>query len=308
MPVGTYPGTNIADQPTLAPFQFWFQGKTFGQNANGSAANGVSIKEWDGLDVEEMRSGDAVQPRTHGEYPGYDFLKGRDITVKFDCQGSTPAVLQQNMATLSGCMIPQANQESAFYINLPYYNTLASPDGGNLYVSARPRNRSWKVDTTYALGSLAQDLTALFHATDPRFYSPTQFTTASGTSPLTLYLTNNGNIECLPRVTITGEANSPQLILAGAGSAPNQTIGFGSLADMATGESITVDLYAHTAGFNDTSDPIYPCLYMLTGNPQWWSLAPAATAGFSGANKVVYSWSGGGSASIYVTWASTWLL
>ena len=299
----------------LSPYQFWFQGKVFGEGTNG-----VNIKEFDGLDIEDMRTGDAVQPRDQGEYPGYDFLKGRDITIKFDMQGINNNDLFSNFVTLGSCMTPQANQETTFFINLPYFNGAQmgtvpglgpqnSGDWGSqpyyLNASCRPRNKSWKLDTVFSLGSLAQDNTMQFHTTDPRFYSPTVQYMSSGHSPLTMYPYNVGNYDCRPIIQlqqITGNVETIQFINASTYLSGNQSVAFASPGgDLYGAASTTLNMYAHTSAYVYPGYPAVPYNYNLTGNPEWWTMQP-------GQNKIVCSWTGGGIASMTLTWASAWLL
>jgi hypothetical protein len=191
--------------PALEPYQFYFQGQTFGVGSNG-----VNWKEIDGLDIENIRTGDSGRPRDQGEFIGYDFLAGRDITLKFDCQATGDTTLQENLLTLSSAFGPQANIETPLFFSLPYWETLTAvpPDTtGTLACMARPRNRSWKIDITYSLGNLAQDLQVMLHATDPRFYGPTQ-ELRLGLGEEGEFL-NAGNFDCRPVFYITGPATNP---------------------------------------------------------------------------------------------------
>ena len=178
----------------------------------GAGFNGTFWKEIDGLDLSTMRSGDSGRPRDNGEFTGYDFLGGRDLIFKGDvARGGTPNptyTAQQNLNVVSSVFLPQANVETPLYIYLPgqaasYIDTIVHGSGGImdppiLGVTGRPRNRSWKVDITYALGQLAQDIQLQVHCTDPRFYQYPTLTESFASSPV--HLTNNGNWDCRPIV------------------------------------------------------------------------------------------------------------
>jgi hypothetical protein len=202
------------DNPTwdaiigLQPWQVWYNGQVFGL-----ASNGVQWKEIDGLDIENIRTGDSGQPRDAGEFAGYDFLAGRDLTFKFDVSsgGDPGGTLQQNMQRLSSAFRPQqANIETPLYFNLPGYiwGTTIFGDSHILGCMVRPRNRSWKVDYTFSLGKLAQDCQVMVHATDPRFYAfPTieQVVYYGIDDPLE----NAGNTDCKPLIYLYGPSTNP---------------------------------------------------------------------------------------------------
>jgi hypothetical protein len=274
--------------PNLLPYQFWYTGEIFGVGGNG-----VNWKELDGFDISNIRTGDSGRPRDQGEYIGYDFLSGRDITLKLDCQNTGATTLQQNLLTLSTAFQPQANIETPMYFNLPYFQTLI---GDPLVCMVRPRNRSWKVDITYSLGKLAQDLQVMVHATDPRFYSsPTAETEVTTTT----VLDNIGNYGCRPLVTWSGPQTNPSITNG------TSTLGF-TYSLQALGqdgthpEVIVADFYYQTVMIanqvGNTGANATPFSYMLTPGSSWFTLVP-------GSNSLV---SAGGAA--YVDWASAWLL
>lgn len=248
--IDTIPG---ATGPLLDTYQFAYGGSVFGMGNFG-----VNWKEIDGLDIENMRFADSNRPRDHGQFIGYDFLTGRDITLKFDVQGPTAAELQTNMQAMNVATLPRLNQESPLWFVLPQYGLLAA--------MSRPRNRSWKIDIAYSTGHLAQDNTVLFHATDPRFYSDpsnaTSDTCAAALyqsnvpaspgweSDLIAYLENSGNFDCRPLICLTGPVGNPEGATGPAvnfgvstnqlsGSAPVNGLYFSPSATAVTGASTT---------------------------------------------------------------------
>ena len=160
------------------------------------------LKEIDGLDFPTMRSGDTPKPRDNGELIGYDFMPGRDITLKFDV--IDPA---DNMGALNQSMIPTLNKEAQLSFIVPGMGTPVAGVFPTLYAGVRPRSLSWKVDVVYSLGGLVQDLQALWHATDPNFYEVTDGVVYDGDSPS--IITNKGTVPCKPIVTFYGPASNP---------------------------------------------------------------------------------------------------
>ena len=250
---------------SLATYQF-----SYGGNVFGLSQYGVNWKEIDGLDIENMRFADSNRPRDHGQFIGYDFLTGRDITLKFDVQGTDPSDLQTNMKVMNTATIPRLNQESPLWFVLPQYGLMAA--------MARPRNRSWKIDIAYSTGNLAQDNTVLFHATDPRFYTdPTvvaldyqQFAAATYVSSdsgspgwdtdLIAQLENSGNFDCRPLICLTGPVGNPEGATGPAvnfgvstnqlsGSAPVNGLYFSPSATAVTGASTTSSSATITGSF-----------------------------------------------------------
>ncbi len=185
------------------------------------------IKEIDGLDFPTMRSGDSGKPRDNGEFIGYDFMPGRDITLKFDVLDPL-----DNMMLLSTSMIPTLNMESPLYFTVPGLGTPSEGSAPQLYANVRPRSMSWKVDVTYALGGLAQDLQALWHATDPNFYESVDGILLDGDSSYTIV--NRGNVPCKPIVTFYGPAKNPFIKHADTGS------GIQLKHELAEGEAVRV--------------------------------------------------------------------
>jgi len=178
-------------------FQIWYNGSVFGQGSNGS-----NWKEWDGFDIEGVRTGDSGRPRDQGEYAGYDFLAGRDITLKLDVSGGTYNGFLTNLYTLGNAFLPtQGNVETPFYFDLGGGPWAGGPGTDLLGCNVRARNRSWKVDIPFALGRLAQDLQVQVHATDPRFYSFPTLRQSFVQSP-GLTIDNLGNIDIRPQITI----------------------------------------------------------------------------------------------------------
>jgi hypothetical protein len=220
-------------------------------------------------------------------------LAGRDITLKFDCQATGDTTLQENLLTVSSAFLPQANIETPLFFNLPYWNTLlatvSDPPNIHPYLAcmARPRNRSWKVDITYSLGNLAQDLQVMLHATDPRFYGPTQevYIPIGGYADFN----NIGNFDCRPTIYITGPATNPGVTVSGPPPSPGapgavNSLGWGNGIDdgafnLLQNQYILVDCYYQTA------------LWYSAANVAWTdpSMNDIAVTSFDGSTNLITS-------------------
>lgn len=226
----------------------------------GMGINGVNWKEIDGLDISGMRTGDSGRPRDQGEFAGYDFLGGRDITFKGDVSpGGPPNVWTtvQNLNTLSSAFLPQSNVESAMYFYLPnlmasYMNNIVHGATGPsslrdppiITSMVRPRNRSWKIDPTFSNGQLAQDIQLLVHATDPRLYGyPTNLKTFVSDI---VYCPNNGNFDCRPIVVLQCPATSAGVFTPSLNINGNTLTWGGSGYDLPPFTWLTIDLYNKT--------------------------------------------------------------
>ncbi len=213
MPLWT-PSTTSA-QPTFptAPTlnQFQMQINSAAGSLTIGAGTSYSIQSIKGLaGSPKYRSGDQPRPRGTGEFMGWDFAGGRDVSIKlFVTTAYGGSSIQSLLATLAAAMVPSANTEYPLWFNMPGIGTLA--------LVCRPRMNDYLWDQLWAGSGVAKEVTLEFHATDPRCYaadSPTTINFPSGsgsivfpfTDPLTFSgttatgtLTNNGNFpsDCL---------------------------------------------------------------------------------------------------------------
>lgn len=266
--------------PALTNYQFWFNGLTMGPGTN------LEILKLEGLDLPNMRTGDAGRPRDRGRFVGADFLDGRDITITAQLAATPTTSFATGWGQVAAATAPTPGGtiESPLYLNLPGFGTLVT--------QARVRKRNMPIDITFALGNLA-NVTLMFSSSDPCWYStPTLNPSVSppGTSagfafplsfPLSfggggvagsLSVTNNGDIDVRPLLVITGPCTNPSVTLASTGA--NLTFGL----TMNTGDQLVIDTDMHTATFFTSGSTIGSTrLYTLVQGSQWFSLPPGAS-------------------------------
>lgn len=200
------------------------------------------LKEIDGLDMPQVRSGDPDAPRQHGQYVGLDLLSGRDITLKFDVGPPFGAYLNLStaLAYLRSALTPTMTTENPLFVQLPL--GAGGSNGATQFAAmVRPRRRSTTVDIPYVYGQLAQNLSVQFHATDPTLYAagtlnpsvnvpaplggfsfPLSFPLSfgGGTQVGTISATNSGDLPCFPIFVVTGPCTYPTISNASLTNSP----------------------------------------------------------------------------------------
>ena len=263
--------------PTLTSLQASFNGLTFGATTN------FELEKVEGLDSVSVRTQDPDKPRSRGQFAGLDLPSGRDITFSGNIAAVTGTSFATGLANLSNVLVPRGAVEDPLFIHI----------GGTTYVCmARMRRQNVPVDVSYVLGNLAQNVAIQFHATDPYIYStPTQAATVTlpnptggfkfnlkfnltfggGSSGNSVTVTNNGNVECYPVLTITGPCNYPIVTNVTTG----QSLQFN--VAMATGDKLVVQTDSpHSATYFVAGSPYGASrLYTLSASSSWFNLAPA---------------------------------
>jgi hypothetical protein len=274
-----FPSSSVA-VPALNNFQFSFLGLTFG------AGTAFEVSKVEGLDQPDVRSGDAGRPRDHGLFIGLDVMGGRTITFTGQLGPVAGSTFVQSWTALAGATVPGGTTEQPLFLNLPNFGTLAC--------MARVRRRSMPIDYK-AAQQLLQDVVLQFQCSDPRLYStPTLTSSVSppGTSsgfafPLafpvsfgggsvagSLSVSNVGDIELRPTLTVTGPCTNPSITLASAVSSPNLTFNL----TMNSGDQLVVDTDMHTATFFTSGSSIGSTrLYALAQGSTWWTLPPGTS-------------------------------
>ncbi len=266
--------------PTLANFNVSFNGFTMGPGS-GSENNGVGFLKIEGVDRPTVRSGDVDQPRTSGQFIGLDLLAGRDIILTAQL-GRDAVSLAHAAQQLRNALSPRGTTEDPLFLNI---------NGTTYACTVRARKDTIPIDIPYALGSLAQSVSILFHATDPHFYStptlaptiglpapsggfifpitfPLSFGGGSGNNSVNV--TNYGNVECWPILTITG----PCLYPAISNLTTGQVLSFN--LSMATGDTLVINTgNPHTATYTSAGSTIGSSrLYTLGSSSSWWNIPP----------------------------------
>ncbi len=193
------------EPPTLENFQFEYNGLKFG------AGTAWGVLGVEGLDLAEIRNGDAGWPRDHGQAMGLDVYGGRDVI--FDLWVKTDGTsLQHAMLALAAATVVRPNEELPLWFQLPNLPLLC--------VMCRPRKRPYKIDADYAAGNISQPELVL-HATDPRIYTAATSTAFTPNFPATSHTLNNlGNTELRPIVIFTGPITGPRITNEGIAGNP----------------------------------------------------------------------------------------
>ncbi len=303
--------------PSLSAFQMYFNGVTFGpapfrlRGADGKGLDGVR-------GMPGVRAGDAGRPRDQGEFAGLNVLPGRTVTITIDVGPpfGSYSNLKTAMTALATALVPAGTTQYPLYY---------SEDGTTTYVGyARCLMSTAEVNNVYALGNLAQGISMAFKLLDPRWYvAPTQTVTigllGSGGglvfplifpidfnanitgSPDTAQITNLGNIDTRPLLTITGPCTNP--IVANTSTVGDPYIGF--TVKMATGDTLVIDLDMHSAVYTPYQAATgYSVLSQLATGSTWWTLPAGAT------NTIAFGSSDAGvpAGTCTIQWASAYLL
>ena len=267
------PGISV---PTLSSYQFSYLGYTFGPG------QAFELTKVEGLDMPDVRTGDAGRARDQGQFIGLDLLNGRTITITGDLLMTSSTA----WSLIAAATVPGGLVEQPLFFNLPNFGTLVS--------MCRVRKRNMPIDIPFALGSLA-NVVLQFNATDPRLYvTPTIAPSVSppGTGsgfpfPLTfpinfggggvagsLSVNNTGNIETRPILVVTGPCTNPSITNATAAGSPNLTFNL----TMTPGDQLFIDTDFHTATYFTAGSTIGATrLANLVQGSQWFSLAPGVS-------------------------------
>ena len=184
------------EPPSLEPFQWYFNGLTFGANT------AIGVLNVEGLDLAEIRSGDVNWPRDHGQAAGLDIFGGRDVLIDLWIKsgGSSLQATQLELAAATNVM---PDSEMPLWFQLPTLPILC--------VMCRPRKRPGKIESDYAAANIYKP-TLSFHATDPRIYGEGVETEIKPNHPSTTKtLDNTGNMEMRPIAVFTGPLARPTI-------------------------------------------------------------------------------------------------
>ncbi len=285
--------------PALANYELYLNGLTFGGNGVG----GISLVEIDGLDLNTpVRAGDNNRARDHGQWIGYDFLGGRDITIKFDLFGTSASDFASKMQAISTATLPGLNKETPFYFNIPGFGVLAS--------MVRPTQRSWKLNYAVSAAQYAKGMQMQLHATDPRFYTtPTQTAVGSQSNIGTLAtaIVAGTQYTSLSTTALLQGVNAGDTVLLQSGGEAQEVIASAA----ASVGAVTIDIDAITISYafpvGTTLDPSTGIILDNIGNfdcrplVELTGAAPDPTLTI-GANTVQFTYT---TASSYDIWINT---
>lgn len=269
-----FPASTVTP-PSLSNWQCYFNGASFGI-PNGPFA----FYPIDGLTGNAtIKFSDTQRPRDQGEFPGLDLYGGRDFTMQTDVVSDGTSV-QHALETLGTALQVGGTTEMPFYIQLPNLPLLVT--------MARCRKWAYPINLSYGAG-LVSPVNMAFHSTDPRLYTaPTNTASCGlptpgigfsfnitfnlsfggGTGGNTVTVINTGNFEMRPLVTIAGPCLNPTIANGSISGNPSLTFDI----QLNTGDTLAVDLDAHTATLNGSSSR----LNTLQPGFTWWNL-PANT-------------------------------
>jgi len=283
----------------LAEWQWLFRGYKFGPKTS------LEVREIEGLDLPVVRSGDSGRPRDQGMFIGLDVLAGREITIEGDLQPPSSS-FQAAWEALATATVPTGTEQYPLQVHLPGY--------GVLTCNARVRKRQIPVDIQFTLGKLAK-VTLLFAAADPRWYGATQevsvkppLSVGGFTWPLkwplkwggggytgALSVTNAGNFETRPVLTIEGPCVNPSIQNATAPGGP--TLAFN--LTLGAGERLVINTDMHIATlYSSPTTPGSARTGTLIAGSRWWTLEP-------GTSTIQFLASEG---ALSVEYASAWII
>ena len=264
-----------------------FNGLSWGPGTN------YHIGDITGLeDLPEVRTSDVLRPIADGAWAGIDRLGIRHIEMDLHVIADTPTNLYAQLATAEAALIRTTDEH-----DLLVY-------GSSTLVRARVRRRV--VDYFADRQQRTATIHLAFEATDPRKYSATlhQQSTGLGTAtgglvfpatfPATfgsgsaggqVSVTNLGNTDTPPTMTIVGPVDNPIIDHVELGRSLQFTL------SLITGDTLVLDADARTATLNGTANR-----EQNLSLPQWFFLTP-------GTNTVKYRNNGGFTAStLTVAW------
>lgn len=280
----SFPGPSITP-PGLQNWQYQFNGLTFG------AGTSYGVTNVQGLDLAPIRSGDAGRPLDQGELIGIDLLSGRDITFQMWVGADGENSLQTLLAQLSAATTVAGVTEQPLWVQLPNSPLLCA--------MVRPRKRTLTIDADYGAAGVATPA-VMFHATDPRFYAPTQTGSVPLPTPVgglsfpvsfpasfgagsgaAVAAANSGNMEMRPQLVITGPVTNPWVQNASIAGTPRLTFSnpFQMGYTLNPGDTLTVDLDFQTITYlvSGTTIPSNVPFWLVPGST-WWNLPPGQTS------------------------------
>ena len=268
--------------PSLSNWQWSVGGLTLGPSTP------YAISNVDGFGMPGLQTGDAQKPRDQGEFTGYDYLQGRDITLAGDIvtDGTSLAHSITALAQVTTPTTAQANTEYPLWFKVPNIGTIAS--------MVRCRHRDLPLNLQFVAGLASINLQ--FHATDPAWYSQASTVSAGITAgAATVSIVNSGNYSTRPTLRVSGPLASGWTISNGTSVL---IVNFGFLAG--AGIYCDIDLDLHTITYT-TSGTSVNIRYALGVNPGWFECA-AGTSSITLAGSAT-----SGATQLSATYSSAWV-
>lgn len=298
--------------PALTEWQLQLGGLTCGPGTSYPLA-GLT-----GMDLPAIRAGDSERSRDHGQLIGLNLYDGRNVTVDLEVD-VTDTDFWSALESLAGATLDGLSTEEPMWLQHPTLGALA--------VMGRVTKRTMPWDIKVTSGKVAQ-VSVQVHATDPRLYGAPQTATvglpSTGTGGLTfptgfpavfggggaggqVTVTNNGNTEMRPTLTLTGPLTNPTVVNETITGAPALTLSNPQQTSttIAAGDQVVVDLDLHSVLYyvGGVSSSTAPASRRAWLSGTWWNLPP-------GANLIRFRSddSNDTAASLAVTWCDGWVL
>ena len=256
---------------TLSPYQFSFNGLTFGA---GTKYVVTSITGLAGM--MPLRVQDDTRGYQDATWSGRDFYDARTVQMNILVTGDNTYSAQYYYNLLQTAFKPQ---QLGYPDQLTLFQFQLSTDTGPKRMYGRVRGLDTTVDPEFTYGYILTTVT--FYFPDPRYYDETQ-QTATGSSAVAVL--NNGWATTCPTITIASPSSSFTI----TDSLTGVVMAF---ANVSTGYSVVIDLLNRTIQNNGYARNI------LTSATTDWLYVPGKSTG---------SWtSTGGSMSI--AWRSAYV-
>jgi hypothetical protein len=315
------------------PWQIELNGVLMGVLSPANPCPDLVVTKWPKLGVPASRQNDIPKSMDHGSFPGPNYATERDVLVSVLARGSTPALLRAALARLAGAFAPIPDTTPGLVVPM----VLTFDDASHLFqLFGNPRRADFVYDNVLtsgqpyasadgvtggdAYGPFSDEMVCEFMATDPRFYDyvaqqitiglgtqsggfgfPFGFPFGFGTAlPGQAYIVNNGNAVTYPTLLFTaGGAGLSGIVV----NKPNTGESWSINLAMNPGDTLLVDMNAHTALLNGTADR---SSFVLMPPSVWWGIEPVTALLPSG---VLMNFVGSGAGSTcQVTWSSAWWL
>ena len=266
--------------PTTSPPSFssaWQISLQNSQNTSGlilGLGTAYGVSQIDGIGAPVIETSDGSRPRDQGDLVGLDFLAGRDMVLTGDVvsDGTSLQHAIEQLALVTTPILGYGGVEYPMWINMP--NLVSAGTNTPMASLVRCRKRDIPFDLGFSVGYATFALQ--MSSTDPRFYGApitnTQINTG-GLSSIAVSVTNGGNYETRPVVTVTGPIASGFTIIASGASTGSLTVN----KALAAGDTLVVDTDLHTAQFTH-SGVTTNARAALGTSPTWWTTNPGTTS------------------------------
>ena len=255
-------GQTMTTVSSLSPYQFAFNGWTFGAGTN------YPITRVQGLaGLPDLRVQDDNRGYTDGMYSGRDFYGGRTVTIDMIIVGNSGTSAQSYYNTLQANLYPQ---QSGTPSNLGAFQFELSSAAGLKIMYGRVRKIETTIDPEFTYGYIQTSVEFFFP--DPRYYD---YPSSSG-SGTTVAVTNSGWATSCPVITIASPPSNVTFWIATAPTSTGLTSSSPSMEFLtASTSSITVDLLQKTVTQNGN-----PARNILLGST-WLSIPANTPSNFS---------------------------